>query len=141
MVLAVVALLAGCGGGDSEEAAASETVSEFLTALAEGDGGRACAHLTESARGVVETAAGVLPDVPVVTCSAVLERIGELIPAESKEQLRDLPEGIGPEDARIEGETAVVTVPGARLPIRLIDSERGWLITDDTMRQLLELER
>ena len=141
VAIALIVLLAGCGGGDSEEAAAADVVSEFLTALAEEDGARACAQLTESARQVVSTAANEVPGVNSPYCAAVLERIAALIPGGSRAALRDLPEGISADDARIESETAVVTVPGARLPIELTKSDRGWLITDQTMRRLLELER
>jgi limonene-1,2-epoxide hydrolase len=139
--MTVIALLAGCGGGDSDEAAAADVVSEFLTALAEEDGGRACAQLTAAARQVVSTAATEVPGVSAPECAAVLERIATLIPGGSRAELRRLPEGISADDARIQSDTAIVTVPGARLPIELTNSDRGWLITDQTMRRLLELER
>lgn len=141
VVTAAIGLFAGCGGGDSDEAAAADIVSMFVTALAEEDGGRGCALLTIDARDAVETAAASVPGVRATYCAAVFERIATLIPGSSRAQLRGLPDEIGPDDARVEGATATVTVPGARLPIQLTNSERGWLITAETMRRLLELER
>ena len=49
-VAALATLVAGCGGGESPEAAARATVQRYLSALGRGDAAAACRELTDQSR-------------------------------------------------------------------------------------------
>lgn len=68
--LAVV-LATGCGGGPTpgDRRAAKGAVRTFLTALADGDGARACGELTPAARSTMVVAAGAAR----APCAAAIE--------------------------------------------------------------------
>ena len=65
-LICVLALLAGCGGGEDDEAQAEQTVRDFVTATREGDAGAFCEDLVTQE--FLEQASGATGDQASESC-------------------------------------------------------------------------
>jgi hypothetical protein len=109
VALALAAAIAGCGGDDGADDAdeVRQVTRDYLTALAAGNGRRACEQLTEQARReAIETVTAAFLDAEDVTCE---EAIAELSADIAEDRKRAL---LNPEisDVEIEGDRAEVRV-------------------------------
>jgi len=143
MITAVAVVATGCGsaGGGGESGDAAAVVSDYLTALADGDGTKACAQMTAEARAVMVTAGRTVSAVRADDCSGVFDRLSSLLPTPALGKLRTAAGEVDAKDAKIEGQAATVTVPGATVPIQLTDENGDWKITGETLRRSLGLAR
>ena len=132
-LLAIVcATGAGCGGDDGPDAEEQvrDVVREYLKALAEGRGERACGYLTEAARRqVVEAVTAVFPESGTVSCEEAIAEIALDTAAERKRVL------LNPEIERVsvDGERATANVRDLREPLRLERLGDDWRVDDATV--------
>lgn len=73
----------GCGGGGSDRDKATATVKDFLSAIADGDGGKACDQLTGPAR------RDFLDGTQTTDCGAAAKRVSDQLSDDEKQKLRD----------------------------------------------------
>lgn len=125
--------LAGCGydsgvesGGDSPE----RTVKRYLTALAEGDGDRACEELTDEGHAELATAVSThLRVAAMKDCVASAEQLSEAMYPALADELIDPEAG----QVRVDGAKASATPPGGPKLLRLVRRDGNWLV-DETLR-------
>ena len=129
VIAVVVAVgLAGCGGDDEPDRDSPErTVNSYLTALAEGDGERACEELTPDAQaelsGLLATQLGLAR---LKDCVAMAEQLGDVLGPATAEELLDGDAG----DVRVDGATATASPPGGPARIRLVRRGGDWQIDE-----------
>jgi hypothetical protein len=89
-VLSCVLFAAACGSGDSDEDNAASAVRSYFAALADGDGGKACGHLTGNGqRLLLELVFADLPVQAQDTCAENVEAMADSFGHEEKDALRD----------------------------------------------------
>jgi hypothetical protein len=131
--LAATGAVASCGGSDEDKV--KDTVTGYLSALADGNGDEACRQLTGDARREVADTAGM------PSCQQTISAVADNLDDSEKDRLRDakiarvkvtkikrecskLVEGL------CRGPTAIVRVDGADRDVELEQSEGGdWLIS------------
>ena len=76
-VLVLVVLAAGCGNGGSDDIEqARDTVRDYVTGIAEGDGDRACARMSEAAQEkLADQVAEQAPQSGIDSCEEAVERL------------------------------------------------------------------
>ena len=128
-LLAIVAagLAAGCGGGDDgggDEGDVRKAAEDYLTAVAAGNGERACGQLTPVAqKEAVDTVTAALPDVDYDCSEAITELSGDLPPDRKRALLNpDISE------VTIAGDSAQVRVQGLPAPTTLSRLEGDWKV-------------
>jgi hypothetical protein len=130
-LLACLAGLAGCGGGevpsatpDADRAAVQARVAAYLRDYAAGDGARACAHFTPGLRARSDARAAANGD---GSCAAALAALGPELAAA-------LPDGLAAEPAtvRVElrGDRALATLNGSGHRLRVVRAGDRWLIDE-----------
>jgi hypothetical protein len=121
VALAVLALAAGCGsdgGGDIDQA--RDAVSDYFTAIAEGDGARACGRMTEQAQQQFADQGGS------GSCEEAVERLSEQLPDQDLAPLRD------PQvDVTLNRDKATASVEDGPSDITVVKVDGGWLIDAD----------
>jgi Domain of unknown function (DUF4878) len=124
-VLVGAAALTGCGASDEEQVRSA--VADYVEAVVEGDGDRACELMTGRARRTALAAAAFTGG---DGCSGVMGRLREFYDDGELRAMREFEiEGV-----RIEGERAEVTVPetvddGDDTVLRKVEGE--WLIDEE----------
>jgi hypothetical protein len=112
VAIAVLAALAcvGCAGGPTpgDRRAAKATVRTFLTALADGDGARACGVLTPAARATLTVAAGAAR----APCPSAIAAASRRLPGDVRAALGD----VRVVAVAIRGDRATVTDDAIRSP-------------------------
>ena len=131
VLTALFAAAAGCGG----EASPEDTASAAVSGLAEGDGGKVCAQLTAAARtkllSVLADDPPLVKPVKAATCEEAITKVHAQLTEPVRAVLRD-----GEVDeARIDGDTAVVHVTGAGVDLQLMKVAGGWKITDGLFKR------
>ena len=126
-VLVLVVPAAGCGnGGGDDIEQARDTVRDYVTAIAEGDGDRACGRMSEAAQ--EQLAGRVAEDAPqsgIDTCEEAVERLGEQLDDEDLAPLRD------PEiDVTLNRDKATASVADGPSDVTVIKVDGEWLIDD-----------
>jgi hypothetical protein len=114
----VLALLAGCGGSDTPE----DVTRDFLQAMADGDGERACDLLTGDARREM-LVAGAFFDAGDGGCPGAIEGITETLDEGELAKLRDAEV----EEVEVNGDQATVKVKDGD-PAHLRKIEGEWRI-------------
>jgi hypothetical protein len=101
VVVAAALAVAGCGGSSGDEQQVKNTVTTFMSALARGDGAKACALATSAAQqhlvGQASQAGG--------NCQAIIATISKRLPASVKQGL----ESAKVKKATVKGDTATVS--------------------------------
>jgi limonene-1,2-epoxide hydrolase len=139
LVVAAAVLVAGCGGGGDTSTGAGDaeaTVREYLTALVEKDGARACAKLTpQYQRSVVQQNQAIASQRNAETCPKLLDAITRSARSVAFEgQVLDDTSKVGKVGLRVtvraSGDQKSATVTGARGIQRYELETRGggWLI-------------
>src|SRR5947209_19899007 len=100
VVLVVSLALLGCGGGGGDEQAVKNTVTQFMSALATGDGAKACSLATAQAQQRL-TAQGSGAG---GSCPAIITAISKRLPPQIKQGL----ETAKVKKATVKGDTATV---------------------------------
>ncbi len=122
----VAVLIAGCGG---DAADAQETVSAAISGLATGDEQKVCAQLTAGAEkqllAVLADNPLGFPDIRAETCEAAITKLHDALSAPIRAVLEDGEV----DDARVDGDTAVVHVVGAGMDVELEKISGRWKIT------------
>jgi hypothetical protein len=81
----LVAIVTGCGGGDGA-ASPADAVKAYNRAVADGDGGRACAQLDRSAQEELQQAAqGAIRD----SCKQIIDTVAAFYDESAKRRLRE----------------------------------------------------
>lgn len=116
--IAAVALLAACGGASDGEAVRS-AAAEWLTAVYDSDGERACALLTAEARDAITSCE--------VAYSGLGEAMGESLGAVgvTRDELAD---GRAL-DVELQGDEATVTIDGTERALELERTPDGWRVS------------
>ena len=84
VALAALVLAAGCGGDGDDLQQAHDAVSDYVTAIAEGDGARACGRMTE------RTQEQFTEDEPQAgSCEEAVQRVRDQLSDEDLAPLRD----------------------------------------------------
>ena len=121
VALAVFVLAAGCGsdgGGDIDQA--RDAVGDYFTAIAEGDGARACGLMTEQAQ---EQFAG---EGGTASCDEAVERLGDQLSDEDLGPLRD------PQvDVTLNRDKATASVEDGPSDITVVKVDGKWLVDAD----------
>jgi hypothetical protein len=122
----VAVAVVGCGGSTSETAKVEDVVIGYFGDLAEGDGASACERLSgEEARGFYTEIAEEVPELQATSCPDLIDKLAENLGAAEKEQLEE----VEIDEAKIEGNSATVTIVGAERPAKLTHEGDRWLIT------------
>ena len=102
----VAGLVAGCGSGTDESAAAKQAMQSYLAAFASGDGAEACELLTDTARAYVTGMSATVGAHDCATAFAAVHDIGgsKVAKIASKTKIRHVD---------VEGSTAKVTLKSA----------------------------
>lgn len=130
--LLVLALLAGCGdSGPSPE----ETVSAAISGLSKGDEKKVCAQLTAGAErkllAVLADNPLGYPDIKAASCEEAITKLHAQLTAPTRAVLED-----GEVDeAKVNGNKAVVHVTGAGMDVELEKISEKWMITGGLLGQ------
>lgn len=124
---------AGCGGddgGDSAEEQVRKAVRDYLTALAAGNGQRACATLTEEAKEqAVEEVVGAFANAPEIDCAQAVEELSvDLAPADERVLLNPK---VGRVAVRDDRATAQVDRLARPVPLRRVGDR--WRVAQSTV--------
>jgi hypothetical protein len=121
VALAVLVLAAGCGsdgGGDIDQA--GNAVGDYFTAIAEGDGARACGLMTEQAQEQFADGGGT------ASCEEAVERLSDHLSDEDLAPLSD------PQvDVTLNRDKATVSVEGGPSDITVVKVDGEWLVDAD----------
>lgn len=125
-------LVAGCGG---DEGAAEDTVSTAISGLAEGDEQRVCDQLTSGAKkkllGTLANNPLGFKDIRAKTCEEGITKLYDSLGEPIRAVLRD-----GEVDeAKVDGDRAVVHVTGAGVDLQLRRIADEWKITDGLFKR------
>ena len=121
-VVAVIALAAGCGGASPDAGQIGSTLTAYLSALADGNGRKACDRLTaEEARAVLDTASGVR----ATSCVDAIEKLSQNLGDDEKRTLR----GANVTNIHVNGDRATADALGAAQIAQLVKSGGRWLIS------------
>ena len=107
------------GGATSDEAAVRSTMVAYIGAVAEGDGAKACAQLTENGKRSAASARGA------GGCEEAIDEIGAAFTPRDRQKLRALRHA--DIEVRIDGDTATAQFRGARTT-KLARRGDRWLI-------------
>jgi hypothetical protein len=125
IVVAVIALAAGCGGASSDTSQISSTLTTYLSALADGNGRAACDQLTGAqARAVVETAASA----GATSCVDAIDELSRNLGGDEKRTLRDAKVV----NIHVNRDRATADALGATQITQLVKSGGHWLISGGT---------
>lgn len=125
-LVALVAAAAGCGGSPSPE----ETVSTAVSGLSKGDEQAVCDQLTAGAkRKLLVVLADDPPLVEPVEASTCEEAITK-VHSQLTEPVRAVLEDGEVDDAKVDGDKAVVHVTGAGIDVELRKIDDEWKIVD-----------
>ena len=130
-LLAGVVVAAGCGGSPSPE----DTASAAVSGLAEGDGKKVCSRFTAAAR--AKLLAVLADDPPLVrpvkaaTCEEAISKVH----AQLSEPLRAVLRDGEVDEAKVDGDRAVVHVTGAGVDLQLLRVADEWKITDGLFKR------
>jgi hypothetical protein len=117
------ALLLGCGTSDRDRAAG--TVKTYLSALADGDGKRACDQLTGQAqRDLVAGLLEKVPELAALSCPEAVRKIGALIGPDEKATLTEAKIRV-----TLNGDRAQAIPAGGTDTVDLVKTDGGWLIS------------
>ncbi|HEV3000711.1 MAG TPA: hypothetical protein VGW75_08230 [Solirubrobacteraceae bacterium] len=126
LAIGCAGLAAGCGGdADSDEEEIRRVVRDFATAVAAGNGERACRQLTGTGqRELVEAVTAAFPDPGDVGCE---EAVGELSNDMAPERKTAL---LNPKvrDVEIVSDSAEVRLAGLGRPVRLSREDGNWQV-------------
>jgi len=100
-VLAISLAVLGCGGGGGDEQAVKNTVTQFMSALARGDGATACSLTTAQAQQRLTTQGSQAGG----SCAAIIGAIAKRLPPQIKQGL----ESAKVKKATVNGDTATVS--------------------------------
>ncbi|HWI06300.1 MAG TPA: hypothetical protein VNT54_02145 [Solirubrobacteraceae bacterium] len=126
ILLAAALAAAGCGGSPSPE----ETVSTAVSGLSKGDEKAVCDQLTPAAkRKLLAVLADDPPLVEPVRASTCEEAITK-VHAQLSQPIRAVLEDGEVDDAKVDGDKAVVHVTGAGIDVELQKIDDEWKITD-----------
>ena len=127
IVACAAALLGGCGDEDSGGGGESprDVVLGYLQAVADGDGGAACAALAQEAKD--ETVNAVKQAVPSFKGSSCEEAI-EALHAAFDDQAADTLRNAEVESTAVKGDTATVKFKGGLAPVELERTDDGWVV-------------
>lgn len=130
-LLAALLAVAGCGGSASPE----DTASAAVSGLADGDGEKVCTRFTAAAR--AKLLAVLADDPPLVrpvraaTCEEAITKVHAQLTEPIRAVLRD-----GEVDeAKVDGDRAVVHVTGAGVDLQLRRIADEWKITDGLFKR------
>ena len=130
LALAAMALAAGCGGdgngGGGPDAQVTKAVEDYVTAVAAGNGRRACDQMTSGAqKEAVEIVTAAFTDSGGIGCE---EAIGELSKDAAPESKKAM---LNPEisDVEIEGDKATAKVKGLSEPAQLAKVDDAWKLS------------
>jgi hypothetical protein len=126
LAVALVAGAAGCGS-KSDEDEAKDAVAGYVDAIVDGDGARACDHLTAEARAAL-VAGSARRGRRAKSCAEALDRI---LDRPNSGRIRRSFSQVDVQGARLEGDAGTVTIGGAAgtsdVPVR---KESGdWKLT------------
>jgi hypothetical protein len=122
VIVASIVLLAGCGGGDSDDPA--EPVRVYFDALADGNGERACGQVTGAAqREMVGYAAEMLPEFRITSCASAIRRLAGVLGPDERALLKEASFTV-----KRNGDQATVTPKGAARPAQVERISGRWLI-------------
>jgi len=124
-VLVLVVPAAGCGnggGGDLEQA--QQAVRDYVVAIADGDGDRACARMSEAAQAqLVDEIAEQEPRAGIDSCEQAVGRVSEQLSAQDRAALRD------PQvDVTLNRDKAVASVEDGPSDVTVVKVDGRWLI-------------
>lgn len=112
-------------GGFSDRDRVRATVETYLSALADGNGHKACKQLTgEGKRELVDFALSQLPELGTIDCVKIVEQIHGILGADEADVLRNAKVT----DVSIQGDAASATIKGATTSPSLKKSGGRWLI-------------
>ena len=121
VALAVLVLAAGCGsdgGGDIDQA--RDAVGDYFTAIAQGDGARACGRMTEQAQEQFADEGGT------ASCDEAVERLSDQLADEDLAPLRD------PQvDVTLNRDKASASVKDGPSDITVVKVGGKWLVDAD----------
>ncbi len=129
--LLVAILIAGCGG---DAADAQDTVSAAISGLAAGDERKVCAQLTAGAEkqllAVLADNPLGFPDIHAATCEEAITKLHAALSPPVRAVLEDGEV----DDAKLDGDKAVVHVVGAGMDVELEKISGSWKITGGLFR-------
>jgi hypothetical protein len=130
LTIAATALAAaGCGGdggGGGTDAEVRKAVEDYLTALAAGNGRRACDQLTPGAqKEAVEIVTAAFADSGDIDCEQAIEELSRDAGQDTKRTI------LNPEvsEVEVDGDTATARVKGLSEPARLSRVGDGWKVS------------
>jgi hypothetical protein len=125
-LLAASAVLAGCGGGGSDQAAVQQTLTTYLHALADGDGVKACSQLTTSE--AIQFAAYVGqqdPQIDSSNCAAAISALSGSLGGDGAAKLRNATV----DNVKVSGDSATADVVGGTTTPQLSKVAGRWFIS------------
>lgn len=138
VIIAALAVTAGCGGDDGggagegsapsdKRAAVVEATKEYQDAFLEEDASAVCDRLTGSGKEEVVTTAAMLGG--AVGCEESVKRIFDLGGEDDRLRVKQSRDELEPGDVRVQGKEATVTLPasGRELGLQRVGDE--WLVS------------
>lgn len=125
-------LVAGCG---STTPTPEETVSAAVSGVSQGDEQQVCSRLTAGAKEkllatLADNPLGY-PDIKAASCEEGISKLH----AQLSKPIRDVLQDGEVDDARIDGDRAVVHVTGAGMDVELQKISGRWMIVDGFFRR------
>jgi len=121
----VALTLSACGGGSDDSGEVSDTVTSYLSALADGDGQKACDQLSSSeAAQIFQEATTVLPELRATGCADALSKLSESLGGERKAL-----ESVEVTNVKVNGDSATAEVVGGTTTVHLTKTDDTWLIS------------
>jgi hypothetical protein len=124
--LALVVVAAGCGSGEDDIAQAQDAVRDYIVGVADGDGDRSCARMSNEAQErLADRVAEQEPQRGIDSCEEAVMRLGELLGDEDAAALRD------PQiDVTLTRDKAIASVKDGPSDLAVIKVNGEWLIDE-----------
>src|SRR4051794_35968961 len=119
-------LVGGCGGSDESARRPGDVVKDYLAALADGDGTKACQQLTgEATRDAIDAVKKEIPEFKATDCETALTKLAKNLGEDERAALRDAKVA----ETTEKGDSATVKVKDAVTDTKLTKGSAGWLIS------------
>ena len=122
-ITVAIGVLACGGGGSSDEDQVKDTIKSYLSAIADGDGAKACDQLSTNGRTEIAQL-GAQVGASTIDCEQIVQQLSSVIGSENTDSLKNAQVS----SVQINGNQATATVSGANVTPTLINSDDHWLI-------------
>ena len=124
----VSAMALGACGGSSDEDSTATSASDYLEAVADGDGEAACQQLSAEGQTFASQYAASRR-LGTLDCAQAISQLSPALPHAQLETYSSVSAEIDADDVQLSGSTATVTVPRVNVPIYLEKEGEDWKVS------------